>query len=90
MGFRHEKLDVYRAAIEHVGWAYRFCRALSAAGNANRKVLLYHIVAMLTKLGQRGYAVNEDPAKFIVCCTTIVFFRRSFKFNKPEVDKHLE
>ena len=22
MGFGHEKLDVYRAAIEYVGWAY--------------------------------------------------------------------
>jgi hypothetical protein len=24
MAFGHEKLDVYRAAIEYVGWAYRF------------------------------------------------------------------
>ena len=23
MAFGHEKLDVYRAAIEYVGWAYR-------------------------------------------------------------------
>ena len=26
MAFGHEKLDVYRAAIEYVGWAYRFCK----------------------------------------------------------------
>jgi hypothetical protein len=25
MAFGHEKLDVYRAAIEYVGWVYRFC-----------------------------------------------------------------
>ena len=28
MAFGHEKLDVYRAAIEYVGWAYRFCETL--------------------------------------------------------------
>lgn len=124
MGFGHEKLDVYRAAIEYVGWAYRFCEnlkgqhnakdqllrasqaiplniaegngkatdgdrrryfeiargsalecsavqdvlrvcgALSAEENANRKALLDRIVAMLTKLGQRGYAVHEDQAQY--------------------------
>jgi hypothetical protein len=25
MACGHERLDVYRAAIEYVGWAYRFC-----------------------------------------------------------------
>jgi hypothetical protein len=25
MAFGHGKLDVYRAAIEYVGWAYRYC-----------------------------------------------------------------
>ncbi|HPW76075.1 MAG TPA: four helix bundle protein [Kiritimatiellia bacterium] len=124
MGFGHEKLDVYRAAIEYVGWAYRFCEnlkghrnakdqllrasqaiplniaegngkatggdrrryfeiargsalecgavqdvlhicgALSADDNADRKELLDRIVAMLTKLGQRGYAIHEDRAQY--------------------------
>jgi len=119
MSFGHEKLDVYRASIEYVGWAYRFCEALkghrnakdqllrasqaiplniaegngkatdgdrrryfeiargsalecgavqdeqhvcgalSYEENANRKVLLDRIVAMLTKLGQCGYAVHK-------------------------------
>ncbi len=27
-GYGHEKLDVYRAAIEYVGWANRFCESL--------------------------------------------------------------
>ena len=25
MAFGHERLDVYRAAIDYVGWAYRLC-----------------------------------------------------------------
>ena len=125
MGFGHEKLDVYRAAIEYVGWAYRFCEALkghrnaknqllrasqaiplniaegngkategdrrryfeiargsalecaavqdvlqvcgalSAEDNENRKDLLDRIVAMLTKLGRRGYAVHEENMEYI-------------------------
>lgn len=48
MSFGHEKLDVYRAAIEYVGWAYQFCENL----------------AMLTKLGQRGYAFQEQPGEY--------------------------
>ena len=124
MAFGHEKLDVYRAAIEYVGWAYRFCEnlkghrnakdhllrasqaiplniaegngkatdgdrrryfemargsalecgavqdvlfvcgALSAEDNASRKDLLDRMVAMLTKLGQRGYTIHEDHALY--------------------------
>ena len=127
MPFGHEQLDVYRAAIEYVGWAYRYCEslkghrnakdhllrasqaiplniaegngksstadrrryfeiardsatecaaiqdvleicgALPAEQNAEMKVLLDRIVAMLTKLGQRGYVVREsagDDAMF--------------------------
>lgn len=126
MGFGHEKLDVYRAVIEYVGWAYGFCEdlkghrnakdqllrasqaiplniaegngkatdgdrrryfeiargsalecgavqdvlqvwgALSAEENAIRKALLDRIVAMLTKLGQRGYAVHENQVQCTV------------------------
>jgi len=126
VGFGHEKLDVYRAAIEYVGWAYRYCEglkgyrnakdqilrasqaiplniaegngkatdgdrrryfeiargsalecgavqdvlevcgALSAKENAETKALLDRIVAMLTKLGQRGYAVHEEPRAYRV------------------------
>jgi four helix bundle protein len=121
MTFGHEKLDVYRAAIEYAGWAFRLCEQLKAhrnakdqllrasqaiplniaegngkatdgerrrffeiargsalecgaiqdvlevcgalppAENANAKKLLDRIVAMLTKLGQRGYSVREAP-----------------------------
>jgi four helix bundle protein len=120
MAFGHEKLDVYRTAIEYVGWAYRHCEALkghrnardqllrasqsiplniaegngkathgdrrryfeiargsalecgaaqdilevcgaiSAEQNVEAKALLDRMVAMLTKMGQRGYAVHEN------------------------------
>ena len=124
MSFGHEKLDVYRAAIEYVGWAYRYaeglpghrhvkdqllrasqaiplniaeghgkvtdgdrrryfeiargsalergavqdvlevCGAMSAEENVKAKALLDRIVAMLTKLGQRGYVVHEEPGEY--------------------------
>ena len=116
MSFGHEKLDVYRASIEYVGWAYGFCErmrghpnakdqlirasqaiplnigegngkgtdgdrrrffeiargsalecgaaqdvlqvcgALNTEENERAKRILDRIVAMLTKLGQRGYS----------------------------------
>ncbi len=121
MTFGHEQLDVYRAAVEYVGWAFRLCErlkahrnakdqllrasqsiplniaegngkstegerrrffeiarastlecaaiqdvlevcgALSPTENADAKKLLDRIVAMLTRLGQRGYLVREVP-----------------------------
>ena len=124
MAFWLEKLDVDRAAIEYVGWAYRFCEelkghrnakdqllrasqaiplniaegngkgtdgdrrryfeiargsalecgavqdvlqvcgAMSAEENEKAKGLLDRIVAMLTKLGQRGYAVQEESGEY--------------------------
>jgi four helix bundle protein len=124
MTFGHEQLDVYRAAIEYVGWAFRLCErlkahrnakdqllrasqaiplniaegngkategerrryfeiargsalecaaaqdvlevcgALSRVENADAKRLLDRIVAMLTKLGQRGYSVREAPNRY--------------------------
>jgi four helix bundle protein len=122
MAFGHEKLDVYRVAIEYVHWAYllaerlsgahrhardqllrasqsiplniaegngkasdgdrrRFfeiargsalecaatqdvlevCQAISPEENGEGKNLLDRIVAMLTKMGGRGYSVQEAP-----------------------------
>ena len=40
------------------------CGALSAEENESRKALLDRIVAMLTKLRQRGYAIHEEPAEY--------------------------
>ncbi len=39
MAFGHEKLDVYRAAIEYMTWAYRFCEALTGHLNAKDQLL---------------------------------------------------
>lgn len=124
MGFGHEKLDVYRAAIEYVGWAYRLCEGLKKHRNAKdqlmrasqsiplniaegngkategdrrryfeiargsalecgaiqdvlqvcgaitpeengaAKSLLDRVVAMLTKLGRRGYHAHDEPGKY--------------------------
>ena len=100
MAVGHEKLDVYRAAIESVGWADRYCEtlkerrhandqrrsieiargsasecaaiqdvlqvfeALSAGDNNQQKAPLDRRVAMLTKLGQRGYAVREELGEY--------------------------
>jgi hypothetical protein len=36
------------------------CKALFADDNSKQKALLDRRVAMLTKLGQRGYAVSEE------------------------------
>ena len=126
MGFGHEKLDVYQAAIDYVGWAYRYCEglkghrnakghllrasqaiplniaegngkategdrrryfeiargsalecgavqnvlqvcgAMAAEENAKAKALLDRIVAMLTKLGRRGYTVHEGSVGYRV------------------------
>ena len=124
MSFGHEKLDVYRTAIEYVGWAHQFCEQLKGHRNAKdqlirasqaiplniaegngkatdgdrrrffeidrgsafecgaaqdvlqvcgamkpednvkMKELLTRIVAMLTKLGGRGFSVSEDHADY--------------------------
>ena len=124
MSFGHERLDVYRASLEYVGWAYHFCEglkgnrnakdqllrasqaiplniaegngkatdgdrrryfeiargsalecgaiqdvlevcgALPAEENAKAKAVLDRVVAMLTKLGRRGYTVREKAAEY--------------------------
>ena len=39
MSFGHEILDVYRVAIEYVGWAYQYCETLKGHGNAKHQLL---------------------------------------------------
>jgi four helix bundle protein len=39
MTFGHEQLDVYRAAIEYVGWSHRLCERLKAHRNAREQLL---------------------------------------------------
>ena len=40
------------------------CEALSADDNRKQKALLDRLVATLTKLGQRGYAIREELGEF--------------------------
>ena len=40
------------------------CGALSSAENVEAKAQLDRVVAMLTKLGQRGYEVRETPGEY--------------------------
>jgi four helix bundle protein len=42
------------------------CGALGAQENARRKTTLDRIVAMLTKLGQRGYTIHEESQDYSV------------------------
>jgi hypothetical protein len=42
------------------------CGALGAEENARRKATLDRIVAMLTKLGQRGYTMHEESDEYSV------------------------
>ena len=42
------------------------CEALSADDNNQQKALLDRSVAMLPKLGQRGYAVREELGEYRV------------------------
>ena len=49
------------AAIQDVR---QVCEALSADDNNQQKALLDRLVAMLTKLGQRGYAIREELGEY--------------------------
>jgi four helix bundle protein len=40
------------------------CGALSKTENAEAKILLDRIVAMLTRLGQRGYSVGDEQSEY--------------------------
>ena len=40
------------------------CGALGAEENARRKATLDRIVAMLTRLGQRGYTMHEESDEY--------------------------
>jgi four helix bundle protein len=51
------------AAIQDV---LEVCGALPAEENARCKVTLDRIVAMLTKLGQRGYTIQEESGEYRV------------------------
>ena len=60
MGFGHEKLDAYRAAIEYVGWAYRFCEGLKGHRNAKDQLLRASQAMPLNIAEGNGKATDGD------------------------------
>ena len=64
MSFGHEKLDVYRAAIEYVGWAYRLCERLKAHRNAKDQLLRASQAIPLNIAEGNGKATNGDRRRY--------------------------
>ena len=60
MGFGHEKLDVCRAAIEYVGWVYRFCESLKGRRNAKDQLLRASQALPLNIAEGNGKATDDD------------------------------
>jgi four helix bundle protein len=64
MSFGHEKLDVYRAAIEYVGWAYRLCERLRGHRNAREQLLRASQAIPLNIAEGNGKATEGDRRRF--------------------------
>jgi len=64
MAFGHEQLDVYRAAIEYVGWAYRLCEQLSGHRNAKDQLLRASQSIPLNIAEGNGKAMDGDRRRF--------------------------
>jgi four helix bundle protein len=62
--FGHEQLDVYRAAIEYVGWAFRHCELLQAQRNANDQPLRASQAIPLNIAEGNGKATEADRKRF--------------------------
>jgi len=60
MSFGHERLDVYRAAIAYVGWAYRFCEGLKGHRNAKEQLLRASQAIPLNIAEGNGKATDGD------------------------------
>ena len=60
MAFGHEKLDVYRAAIASIGWAYRYCEKLKGYRNAKDQRLRASQAMALNIADGNGKATNGD------------------------------
>ena len=64
MSFGHERLDVYRAAIEYVGWAYRYCEALKGHRNAKDQLLRASQAIPLNIAEGNGKATDGDRRRY--------------------------
>ena len=64
MSFGHERLDVYRTAIEYVGWAFRLCEQLKAHRNAKEQLLRASQAIPLNIAEGNGKATEADRRRF--------------------------
>ena len=65
MSFGHERLDVYRAAIEYVGWSYRLCTVLKAEHRAAKDQLLRASQSIPLNIAEgNGKATEPDRRRF--------------------------
>ena len=64
MTFGHESLDVYRAAIEYVGWVHRWCEQKSCHCNAKNQLLRASQAVPLNIAEGNGKATYGDRRRF--------------------------
>ncbi len=67
IGVERRYFEIARGSALECGAAQdvlQVCGAMTAEENEKAKALLDRIVAMLTKLGQRGYAVHEETEEY--------------------------
>ena len=64
MGFGHERLDVYRTAIDYVGWAYHFCEELKGHRNAKDQLLRASQAIPLNIAEGNGKATDGDRRRY--------------------------
>ena len=64
MPFGHEQLDVYRAAIEYVGWAFRLCEQLQGHRNAKEQLLRASQAIPLNIAEGNGKATDGDRRRY--------------------------
>jgi four helix bundle protein len=64
MSFGHERLDVYQAAIEYVGWAYRLCERLKGHRSAKEQLLRASQAIALNIAEGNGKATDGDRRRY--------------------------
>ncbi|MCK6555791.1 four helix bundle protein [Candidatus Binatia bacterium] len=64
MIFGHERLEVYRAAIEYVGWAYRLCEGIKGQRNAKEQLLRASPAIPLNIAEGNGKATDGDRRRY--------------------------
>jgi len=64
MSFGHERLEVYRAAVEYVGWAYRLCEGLKGHRNAKEQLLRASQAIPLNIAEGNGKATDGDRRRY--------------------------